>query len=138
MNLAEVIDGVVVNIIAVEPGRIPDWAAGWPEAGQAGPGWTWDGAAFAPPAPDPEAALEAERAAMRASRFQVRAALLAAGLLAQVEAAVAAADPFAQLAWAEAVTFSRNSPTLNALAAQLGLPPAQVDELFRAAMQIEA
>jgi hypothetical protein len=70
------------------------------------------------------------------SRFQAKAALSAAGLLPAVEAALADADPIAQLAWAEAIEFRRNSPTILGLAAALGLTSAQVDDLFHAAAAI--
>lgn len=72
------------------------------------------------------------------SRFQARAALLAAGLLSDVEAAVAAADPFAQLAWAEAQEWRRDSPTLLALAHGIGLTDAEIDDLFVQAAAIHA
>jgi hypothetical protein len=70
--------------------------------------------------------------------FQAKAAILQAGLLPAVEAALAAASPIAQLAWSDAVAFTRDSPTINSLAAQLGLTPAQVDDLFTVAAAIEA
>ena len=82
------------------------------------------------------AALAAERAAMVASRFQAKAALLQAGLLDAAEAAVAQSDSLTRLAWIEAVEYRRNSPAILAIAAALGLTDAQVDDLFRAAMQI--
>lgn len=73
------------------------------------------------------------------SRFQARAALMAAGLLAAADAAVEASDdPFLQLAWKEAVAFPRTSPSIAALAPTLGLTEADVDNLFRAAAQISA
>jgi hypothetical protein len=75
---------------------------------------------------------------MVCSRFQAKAALSAAGLLAGAEAAVAAGDAITQLAWAEAVEFRRNSATINAMASALSLSDTQVDDLFRAAMLIEA
>lgn len=50
MRLAEIDNGIVTNVILVDPARRPDWTRDWPEAGQAGPGWRFDGAAFAPPA----------------------------------------------------------------------------------------
>jgi hypothetical protein len=84
--------------------------------------------ADAPPPPVPEVV----------SRFQAKAALSAAGLLPAVEAAIADADPIAQLAWAEAIEFRRQSPTILALAGALGLTDAQVDDLFHAAASIEA
>lgn len=90
------------------------------------------------PAPSPEEELAAERSAMRVSRFQARAALHNVGLLASVEAAVAAADPFVQIAWQDASEFRRGSPTIAALAAALGLTDVQLDDLFRAAALIEA
>lgn len=100
------------------------------------------GEATTAPDPDPvySAAelLERERADMVCSRFQAKAALAAAGLLSASEAAVAAADSTAQLAWAEAIEFRRNSPTIAALAAAVGLTDSEIDDLFRAAMQIEA
>ena len=141
MILAQIEDGIVVNVIEVDPSAIPDWAAGWPEAGEAGPGWLWDGEAFTPP-PEPETdpaeALAAERAGMVCSRFQAKAALHLAGLLPAVEAAIAQADPLTQMAWAEAVEYSRHSPAILALAGALELTDEQVDDLFRTAMQIEA
>jgi len=89
----------------------------------------------APALPDP---IIAERAAMTVSRFQALAALLNAGLLSQVNVALADAGPLAQLAWAEATEFRRNSPTIAGLAAGLGLTDTEVDDLFRAAALITA
>lgn len=83
-------------------------------------------------------AVAARREAMVVSRFQAKAALSAAGLLPQVETAIAAADPVAQLAWSEAIEFKRNSPTIVGLAATIGLTETQVDDLFRTAAGIEA
>lgn len=82
--------------------------------------------------------IEEERALMVCSRFQAKAALQAAGLLASVEAVIAQADPFVQLAWSEAVEFRRTSPTIAALQSAVGLTDAQIDDLFRAGMGIEA
>lgn len=73
------------------------------------------------------------------TRFQARAAMMLAGLLDQVEAAVAASDdPMIRLAWAETVEFPRTSPTIAALAAALGLNDQDVDQLFITASQISA
>ena len=107
-------------------------------------GWSGGEYSLAPvpevtaPEPTPEDVLAAEREAMVCSRFQAKAALHLAGLLPQVEAAIANADPLTQLAWAEAVEYSRHSPAILALAGVLELTDEQVDDLFRAAMQIEA
>lgn len=70
--------------------------------------------------------------------FQAKAALLNAGLLDKAQAAVSAAAPIVQLAWATAQSYERSSPTVAALAAALGLSDAQVDDLFRAAALISA
>jgi len=95
--------------------------------------------AYVPPRKQTAAELLAvERSRMVCSRFQAKAALHAAGLLDDVETAMATADRFAQIAWADAIEFRRNSPTIKAMAAALELTEAQIDNLFRAAMQIEA
>lgn len=74
------------------------------------------------------------------SRFQARAALLGAGLLATIESAMAdpGMDPFAKLAWDYAQDFNRDSPTIAGLQSLLGLTDAVLDELFRAGALIEA
>lgn len=74
------------------------------------------------------------------TRFQARAALHLAGLLASVEALMAAPETpaLAKLAWADAQEFKRNSPTMLAMAAELGLTETQLDELFTVAAGIEA
>ena len=74
------------------------------------------------------------------SKFQAKAALRGAGLLAQVETMMAdpAADPLAVLAWAEAQEFRRSSPTVAAMAGALGLDAAALDALFTTAAGIEA
>jgi hypothetical protein len=41
MRLAQVVDGVVVNVIEVDPAAVPDWCEDWPEAGNCGPGDAW-------------------------------------------------------------------------------------------------
>lgn len=90
------------------------------------------------PEPTAEELLARERARMVCSRFQAKAALLGAGMLASVEAVIDASDPVAQLAWTDAVEFRRTSPTIALLAGAIGLTDAQLDDLFRAASLIEA
>jgi hypothetical protein len=63
--------------------------------------------------------------------LQMRLALNAAGLRPTIEAAVAAADQQTRDAWEFASTIRRDNPLLAAMASALGLPPAQVDALFR-------
>lgn len=53
MRRAQIEVGIVQNVIEVNPNDIPDFAADWPDAGDAGPGWSYDGQSFAPPPPPP-------------------------------------------------------------------------------------
>lgn len=79
-------------------------------------------------------------APMVVSRFQARAALHLAGLLDRVEQIMA--DPqtpvLSRLAWQDAQEFRRSSPTLLALADQLGLSAEALDQLFITASEIQA
>lgn len=73
------------------------------------------------------------------SRFQAKEALRQAGLLDQADAAVAASgNATLQNAWANANTFKRSSPGINALAPAIGLDDAGLDALFIAAAGIVA
>lgn len=123
----------------MDPAVIQAWAdAGNPKADlytlipdPPSPQHRWDGTEWvAPPVYVPQAV----------SRFQAKAALLNAGLLNQVEAIIAApaTDAMTKLAWAEAIEFNRNSPTVLGLAQALGLTDQQLDDLFTAAAQINA
>ena len=87
---------------------------------------------------DPLAALETERAAMKCSRFQARAALHLAGFLEATEAAVAASDPITQIAWQDATDYYRSSQTIAVIAKAINLTDEQIDDLFRVAMTITA
>lgn len=70
--------------------------------------------------------------------FQGRMALAEAGLLTEVEMAIAAADEKTKVAWEYALEWKRTSPMIAALSIALNMTDAQVDDLFRAAAQIEA
>jgi hypothetical protein len=74
------------------------------------------------------------------TRFQALAVLAAGGYLGTIRAYIATLDPdnITRLAWENAADWERTSPTVNALAAMLGLSDAQVDELFIAASQVSA
>lgn len=63
MRLAQIADGVVVNVIEVD--AVPEWAAGWPEAGAAAIGWMHIAGELLPPAPPPPAQSD-YRAAVQA------------------------------------------------------------------------
>ncbi len=128
MRLAQIENGIVVNVI--EADERPDWAADWPEAGGAAPGWVLEDDQLVPPplppAPVPESV----------SRLQARVALMQEGLLSAVEAAVAQADILIQMAWSDALEFRRDSPAIVSLASQVGLSSSEVDDLFRIAKLI--
>ncbi len=58
------------------------------------------------------------------------------GLLAQVEAIIAAQDEATRITWEYALEFQRDDPLLDGLAINLGLTDAQIDEFFFAAAQL--
>ena len=97
-------------------------------------GDTWNGSTFVKPSPS---VVPPSEVTMR----QARRALLAAGLLDDVEAAINAmsepARTAARIDWDYSSTVKRDNATLAALAAALGLSGAQLDELFVAAAGIE-
>lgn len=67
---------------------------------------------------------------------QARLALLAAGKLAAVESAVAAAGTAAQIEWEYATEVRRDWPLVNALAGAVGIDGEALDALFVAAAQL--
>ena len=74
---------------------------------------------------------------MAVTRGQARMALYNAGLLEQVEEAVAAADMPTKIWYSDAQTWLRQNPILTALGGQIGLTDDQIDDLFRAAAAIQ-
>lgn len=64
---------------------------------------------------------------------QARLALLGAGLLTQVEAAVTAAGGATQITWEYATQIRRDDPLIAQIGTSLGLTQAQIDALFIAA-----
>lgn len=72
------------------------------------------------------------------TNYQARAALIAAGLFDTVNTAMLAlpASSIERQAWEYANTFSRQSPIIAALGAQLNLTSDQIDGLFTAAAQV--
>lgn len=116
---------VVVGSLGELPGAI--------DATGADVGDTWDGSAFVKPAAP--ASIPGE-VTMR----QARRALLAAGLLDDVETAIdAMSEPnrtAARIDWDYSSSVRRDNATLAALAAALGLTAEQLDALFVAAAGI--
>ena len=74
------------------------------------------------------------------TRFQALAVLAAGGYLDTVRTYINTLDQnnVQRLAWENAADWERTSPTLNALAAMLGLTDTEVDDLFVAASQVSA
>ena len=83
-----------------------------------------------------EAILQDKRKAMVVTPWQISKALLAAGLLDDVEAAVAAADRVVQLGWVRAQDFKRLDPLVVTIGAALGKTDAELDSIFELAMTL--
>ena len=88
----------------------------------------------------PAQSKEEWRATTEVSRFQARVALYNFGLLDTVNKMMS--DPtapfIAKEAWACAGVFKRNSPTVITFGAGLKLTEDQIDELFKAALEVQA
>jgi hypothetical protein len=99
----------------------------------------WSGTAWVErPYTAPGAAPITSPVPQTVTRRQAKAALILAGKVDAVEAALAAIpDPLArslaQNEWDESLQFERQRPLLVQLAAAIGLTDADLDELFRAA-----
>ena len=101
--------------------------------------YEWDGSDWVHTPPSEDDLLEADRASMSCSRFQAKAALREIGLLDDVQSYIGSnADEFVALAWVEAGTFWRNSPTIKSIGSAMGLSETEIDDLFRQAMKIRA
>lgn len=132
-----IIDGDQVANVALADD--PEFAAaqGWlacPD--DVGPGWGYSAGTFTPPAANDNGPVVPESV----SRRQAKRALLDAGLLHLVDTAIAGMPSpqreRAEIDWAEAVEFRRDSPLVAFLGASLGLTSAQIDALFIAAAAI--
>ena len=91
--------------------------------------YEWNGSDFVR-LPDPD---DAPPVPESVTPRQARLALLGAGLLDAVNAAVAAAGTQAQIDWDYALEIKRSNPLIASMAAGLGLTSAQIDDLFRTA-----
>lgn len=123
MRYAIVENGVVVNAATAES----PLAENWIESAVADIGWLYDGSVFSPPAPLPPPVPRSVTAR------QARLALNAAGLLDDVDAAIAASPREVQLTWEYATEIERDNPILAQVAAGFGLTSEQMDDLFRQA-----
>ncbi len=88
----------------------------------------------------PTQSKEEWRATTEVSRFQARVALYNFGLLDTVNNMMSdPTTPFiAKESWASAGVFKRNSPTVISMGAGLKLTEDQIDELFKAALEVQA
>jgi len=125
-SYADVRDGRVYNLALAEA----DYAdlMGWIPAGNARIGDTWDGKEFLAPVVIPSVPVSV-------TSRQAKRALLDAGLLDDVEDAIAAIPDKlerrrVQIDWIEAQDFRRDWPVLVSLAKSLGLDSAALDALF--------
>ena len=94
---------------------------------------TWNIASPIPDAPAITAALAAIDAPAPVASVtprQARLALLGAGALDQVEAAVKAAGGATLITWEYASAFERHDPLITAIGSQLNMSEAQIDALF--------
>ena len=116
--------------VDVEPPAIPQGhRARWSN------GWAFE--AIPQPEPEPEPPPRPPVVPQSVTMRQARLALLGAGLLDDVDAAIAAIpDPVqrksAQIEWEYATVIERNSSLVTVLSAQLGLDAATLDSLFLA------
>jgi len=97
-------------------------------------GWQWfdsDALAYAHHSITP-----ATPASTSISPLQARLALLAAGLLDQVEDIVASGDRSTQIAWNNATEFFPDSPLLLGMAQAIGLSQLELEDLFTYARTI--
>lgn len=158
MRIAIIENGLVVNVVEAQPDFAPGSGFVAVATETAGPGWSYDGAAFHPPAaslpPVPESvtmfqAREALRrtpapdswslrppAFLKPTKARDRMTMLEA-----VDAYVAAheaANPSLTLAWEYAAEVSRHGAFVTAFAGEVGLDDAALDALFRVAAGIEA
>lgn len=75
MNKAEIKDGIVTNVILVDPTSIPDWCANWPNASEGCQiGGSYADGVFTPlPEPEPEQPTLEQQQAARAAAYRAEA-----------------------------------------------------------------
>lgn len=130
MRVHIIIDGVVDNTIIA---TVAEAQAAYPDAvcvpaETGGIGWLWDGETLMPPPPAPPVVPTA--VTMR----QARLALLGAGLLDDIDAAInglpSPQKEAARIEWEYSQEVQRHNGFVSVLAPMLGLTDAQTDALF--------
>lgn len=101
-------------------------------------GWFFDGQVFSAP---PTVAKKSTRLITEVTMRQARLALLKAGLLDKVQAAISGIvdsteRTAAQIEWEYATVVKRDSPLIEAVAVQAGLTETQIDQMFIEASQL--
>ena len=128
-----IIGGVVVNTIVA---TVAEAQAAYPDAvcvpaDTGSIGWLWDGETLSAPPPEPPSVPSA--VTMR----QARLALLGAGLLDDIDAAInglpSPQKEAARIEWEYSQEVQRHNGFVSVLAPMLGLTEAQTDALFIAA-----
>ncbi len=114
-------NGIVINTIEVESLDFMPNLLDAEIGGQIGD--TWDGENFTPKAPVVEVPKEVT---MR----QAELALLAAGLLDDVEDFIATLTREAQITWKRSSVVQRSNPLIAVVANANGMTTAQIDQLF--------
>jgi hypothetical protein len=87
MKKADIQNGVIANVIEVDPDNVPGWAEDWPTVTNEGPGWLYEGSAFKAPPPVPRYAdIESARAATTMTRAAFAIGAAAKGWITEQEA----------------------------------------------------
>lgn len=133
-KFANVVDGIVVNIIEADGTWQPTDGIAVPADDNVSIGWTYaEKHGFALPLPVVVAVPVPEAVAPA----QARLALARAGLLDAVNKAVSKhPSNEVRIVWEYATAIRRDSPFIAAMAGALGLSSEQLDDLFRAAAAI--
>lgn len=129
MRFMQIENGIAVNAIEAQSAdALPGLTL--IRSDSANIGDLWDGQTFTRPEPEPVAPVVPTEITPR----QARLALLGAGLLSSVDAALNGlsepAKSAAKIEWEYATAIYRDSPLVNQLGPALGLNEAQVDALF--------
>lgn len=123
-KFAVIENGAVTNIVIADSQMFDNWI----DANGCSIGDTWDGVSFTPAQPEP--AKVPQSVTMR----QARLALLQAGKLATVNAAIAsmggAQGESARIEWDYSNEVQRAQPLVAALGGVLGMTSDQLDQLF--------
>lgn len=149
MKKAQIENGIVVNLIEVDPGNVPEWCVDWPTADGVEIGGLFDGEEFSP-APAPVVDIDAMRSAMSLTFAQLLIGLVSEGWITAAEGRswrdrVALPGPVVNLitslpveqqfaaetrAFAPSVIL-RLDPLVVGLGLHTGKTPEQIDDFFR-------